>query len=392
MIEHAASIGPLTGFVILDVSRVLSGPYCTMMLCDLGAHVIKIEQPGTGDEARQFLPISSRGESAYFAAINRGKKSIALDLKASADRVVFEQLLSRADVLVENFRPGVLDKLGYGFGRLEQQHPALVLASISGFGQTGPYRTRAAYDVVVQAMSGMMSITGQPESPPSRAGSSIGDLAAAIFACNGIQAALLQRSRTGKGCHVDISMFEAQIALLEGAIPEVFCTGLSPGPIGARHPGTAPFDAFKAADGYLVIAAGSDHLFGRLAEVLGQPGLTSDPRFTVRRSRVANHAELKSIIETALSAFPIAHWLVSLEEAGVPAGPLNDVAAMMADPQVTSRGILPEIQSTGGQRAPVTPILLSTHAYPGVLPAVPGLDEHRDEILRFARGDAPLDS
>lgn len=381
--------GPLAGFVILDLSRVLAGPYCTMMLCDLGAYVIKVEQPGSGDEARQFLPISGRGESAYFAAINRGKKSIALDLKADADRLVFEQLLLRSDVLVENFRPGVLDKLGYGFSRIKETHPSLVLASISGFGQTGPYRSRAAYDVVVQAMSGMMSITGQPESLPSRAGSSMGDLAAAVFACNGIQAALLQRSRTGKGCHVDISMFEAQIALLEGAIPELFCSGRSPGPLGARHPGTAPFDAFKAADGYLVIAAGSDHLFASLAAVLGQPGLIHDPRFTARPSRVAHQAALKSIMEEILATAPIAHWLQKLEEAGVPAGPMNNVAAMMADPQVNSRGILPEIRAAGGQRTPVTPILLSTHGYPAELPPVPGLDEQRDEILRFARGDAP---
>ena len=380
--------GPLAGFVILDLSRVLSGPYCTMMLCDLGACVIKVEQPGAGDEARQFLPFSDRGESAYFAALNRGKKSIALDLKAQPDRLLFEQLLSRADVLVENFRPGVLDKLGYGFGQIKEAHPRLVLASISGFGQTGPYRTRAAYDVVVQAMSGMMSITGQPESLPSRAGSSLGDLAAAVFACNGIQAALLQRSRTGKGCHVDISMLESQIALLEGAIPELFCTGLSPGPLGARHPGTAPFDAFKAADGYLVIAAGSDHLFARLVAVLGQPGLIHDARFAARPSRVAHQAALKLTMEAILASAPIAHWLEKLEAAGVPAGPINDVAAMMDDPQVNSRGILPEIRAAGGQRSPVTPILFSTHGYPAELPPVPRLDEHRAEILRFAGGAA----
>lgn len=392
MIEPTGLAGPLAGFVILDVSRVLSGPYCTMMLRDLGAHVIKVEQPGTGDEARHFLPISSQGQSAYFAAINRGKKSIALDLKADADRLVFEQLLSRSDVLVENFRPGVLDKLGYGFSVIKERYPPLVLASISGFGQTGPYRARAAYDVVVQAMSGMMSITGHPDSLPSRAGSSIGDLAAALFACNGIQAALLQRSRTGKGCHVDISMLEAQIALLEGAIPEVFCTGVSPGPIGARHPGTAPFDAFKAADGYLVIAAGSDHLFGALAKVIGQAALISDPRFASRSARVAHQAELKAIIEAALAMTTMSSWLARLESAGVPAGPLNDVAAMMADPQVKSRGNLPQIQDSGGQRASVTPVLLSTQPYPKELPPVPGLDQHRDEIIRFARGDAPFDS
>jgi len=383
------SSGPLAGFVVLDVSRVLSGPYCTMMLRDLGALVIKVEEPGSGDEARHFLPVSPHGEPAYFAAVNRGKKSIALDLKAPADRAVFERLLARADVLVENFRPGVLGKLGYGYEALEREHPSLVLASISGFGQTGPYRSRPAYDVVVQAMSGMMSITGQPGGPPVRCGSSIGDLAAAMFACNGIQAALLQRSRTGRGCHVDVAMLESQVALLEGAIPALFCSGVSPGPLGARHPGTAPFDAFRAADAWLVIAAGSDHLFARLASCLGRPDLPFDARFSARAARVANQDTLKGLIESVLATAPAAHWLARLDEAGVPAGPLNDVAAMMSDPQVRHRGALPEIRNAGGQRAPVTPILLSTHAWPAELPSVPRLDEHRDDILRFADGGAP---
>jgi CoA:oxalate CoA-transferase len=378
--------GPLAGFVVLDLSRVLSGPYCTMMLRDLGARVIKVEQPGGGDEARHFLPAAPDGGSAYFAAINRGKESIALDLKQPADRAVFEQLLARADVLVENFRPGVLDKLGYGFATLAPRHPALVLASISGFGQTGPYRARAAYDVVVQGMSGMMSITGHAGAAPVRVGSSIGDLSAALFACNGIQAALLQRARTGKGCHVDVSMLETQIALLEGAIPELWCSGVAPGPLGARHPGTAPFDAFAAADGHVVIAAGSDHLFTRLAGVLGQPGWPQDARFAGRAQRVRHQAELKVLIEAVLATAPVAHWLALLDEAGVPAGPINDVADMLADPQVTARGVLPEIEGTGGQRAPVTPILLSTQAYPAQLPAVPRLDQHRADILRFAQG------
>ncbi|WP_028603607.1 CaiB/BaiF CoA transferase family protein [Ottowia thiooxydans] len=377
--------GPLDGFVVLDLSRVLSGPYCTMMLCDLGARVIKVEQPGSGDEARHFLPMAPDGKSAYFAAVNRGKESIALDLKSQDDRVIFERLLARADVLVENYRPGVLDRLGYGWEKLKLLHPRLVLASISGFGQTGPYRDRAAYDVVVQAMSGMMSITGHPGGPPTRAGSSIGDLSAALFACNGIQAALLRRSRTGVGGHVDVSMFEAQIAMLEGAIPQLWCTGQSPQPLGARHPGSAPFDAFRAADGHLVIAAGSDHLFASLAAVLEQPGLLQDPRFAQRALRVVNHAELKLAIESALARSPVDHWLSRLDEAGVPAGPLNDVATMMADPQVVNRGVLPEIDSGGGQRAPVTPILMTGHAYPDRLGRVPGLDQDREAILRFAQ-------
>ena len=380
--------GPLDGFVVLDLSRVLSGPYCTMMLCDLGARVIKVEQPGSGDEARHFLPMASDGSSAYFAAINRGKESIALDLKNKDDRLAFESLLARSDVLVENYRPGVLDRLGYGWEKIRAQHPRLVLASISGFGQTGPYRDRAAYDVVVQAMSGMMSITGHPDGDPTRAGSSIGDLGAALFACNGIQAALLRRSRTGLGGHVDVSMFESQIAMLEGAIPHLWCTGQSPKPLGARHPGAAPFDAFRAADGHLVIAAGSDHLFARLAAVLQLPSLPNDPRFAQRGLRVVNHSELKMSIEGALACAPVAHWLSRLEEAGVPAGALNDVATMMADPQVSSRGVLPEIENGGGQRAPVTPILMTGHAYPDRLGRVPALDQDREEILRFAQGSS----
>jgi CoA:oxalate CoA-transferase len=389
MVDAAMGSGPLAGFVVLDVSRVLSGPYCTMMLRDLGALVIKVEQPGDGDEARHFLPMAPGGGSAYFAAVNRGKKSIALDLKADADRAVFERLLARADVLVENFRPGVLAKLGYGYEAVAQRHPALVLASISGFGQTGPYRSRPAYDVIVQAMSGMMSVTGQPGGAPVRCGSSIGDLAAAMFACNGIQAALIQRTRTGRGCHVDVAMLEAQIALLEGAIPQLFCSGVSPGPVGARHPGTAPFDAFRAADGYLVIAAGSDHLFKALATALGRADLAVDPRFASRQDRVANEGILKSTLESLLATAPAAHWLDRLHEAGVPAGPLNDVQAMMADAQVTHRGVLPEIRDAAGQRAAVTPILLSTKGYPSELPAVPKLDEHRGEILRYANGGEP---
>ncbi|WP_159912362.1 CaiB/BaiF CoA-transferase family protein [Pantoea sp. 18069] len=381
--------GPLAGFVVLDLSRVLSGPYCTMMLRDLGATVIKVEQPLVGDEARHFLPIAPGGQSAYFAAINRGKKSIALDLKKEADRRVLDQLIARADVLVENFRPGVLDKLGLGHAALSSAHPRLVYASISGFGQTGPYRSRPAYDVVVQAMSGMMSITGHPGGAPTRTGSSIGDLAAAMFMCSGIQSALLQRARTGQGCHVDVAMFEAQIALLEGAIPEVFCTGVSPRPIGARHSGAAPFDAFQGQDGYLVIAAGSDHLFTALGAVIGTAGLTDAPQFATRALRVAHHSELKAAIEQRLARQPIAHWLALLERAGVPAGPLNDVATMMQDPQVASRGVLPPIAGGGGggQRAPVTPIMLSSQPYPAQLPPVPALDEHHEAVLRFAAGE-----
>lgn len=377
------SSGPLAGFVILDLSRVLSGPYCTMILRDLGARVIKVEEPVSGDEARHFLPVGSDGQSAYFTQINRGKESIALNLKQAADQNIFEQLLARADVLVENFRPGVLAQLGYAPADLQQRYPSLVIASISGFGQTGPYRQRAAYDVVVQAMSGLMSVTGHPGGAPTRAGTSMGDLGAALFACNGIQAALLQRSRTGRGSHVDVAMLEAQIALLEGAIPHWWVHGTAPGPIGARHPGSAPFDAFRAADGHLVIAAGSDHLFARLLLVLQCPQLASEARFASRKARVLHHAALKVLIEQRLATQTVAHWLPRLDEAGVPAGPLNDVPAMLADAQVLARGAVVPLAGTAGQIASVTPILMTGHPYPKQLPAAPVLDQHRAAILRW---------
>lgn len=378
-----AEAGPLAGFVVLDLTRVLAGPYCTMILGDLGATVIKVEQPGAGDDSRGFLPFIN-GESAFFSSVNRGKKSIALDLKLPADRAIVDRLLAKADVLVENFRPGVLDKLGYGWSVLERTHPSLVLASISGFGQTGPYRNKGAYDPVVVAMGGLMSLTGFPGMPPARPGTSIGDMAAALFAANGIQASLLQRSRTGMGCAVDVAMLECQVALLENAIARTLANGFSPGPLGARHPGSAPYDAFAASDGYIVITAGADNLFRAFSEVLGRPELTSDPRFIDRQSRVANEAVLKEIVEASLRQGSVADWLARCDSKGIPAGPVNDVAAMMRDPQIQSRGIIAEIGGSTGHMAAVTPILMSTLAYPATLPPAPKLDEHRDEILAFA--------
>lgn len=379
--------GPLAGYVILDLTRVLAGPYCTMILCDLGATVIKVEQPGTGDDSRGFLPFIN-GESAFFASVNRGKKSIALDLKIPADRTIFESLLARADVLVENFRPGVLDKIGYGWSHLEARYPRLVLASISGFGQTGPYREKGAYDPVVVAMSGLMSITGFPGMPPARPGTSIGDLAAALFAANGIQAALLQRARTGHGCQIDVAMLECQIALLEMGIARTLADGIPPGPLGAGHPGSAPYDAFRAADGYLVICAGTDSLFAAFAKLLGFPEWVADPRFIDRKSRVANQAILKTAIEARLGEQPVTEWLHRLDRAGIPAGPVNNIAAMMADPQVVARGVILDIAGSPGQKAAATPLLLGGATYPQNLPAAPALDGNRDEILRFAAGGA----
>ena len=240
--------GPLTGITVIDLTRVLAGPYCTMVLADLGARVIKVEQPGTGDDSRAFGPFL-KGRSAYFLSLNRGKESIALDLKKAEDKAVFEQLLERADVVVENFRPGTMEKLGYGFDTLHEKYPRLIYAAASGFGHTGPYSKRAAYDMVVQAMGGLMSVTGTPGAEPVRVGTSIGDITAGLFTAIGVNGALFHRATTGEALKVDVAMLDCQVAILENAIARYAATGEVAGPIGARHPSITPFSAFKAADG-----------------------------------------------------------------------------------------------------------------------------------------------
>lgn len=380
--------GPLAGILVVDLTRVLAGPYCTMMLAELGARVIKVERPGGGDDARRIGPFVDTPDgpvSAYFAGLNRGKESIALDLDAGDDRRIFEALLDRADVLVENFRPGTMARLGYGGEVLARRWPRLVRASISGFGQTGPYAARPAYDMVVQAMGGIMSITGQPGGPPTRVGSSIGDIAAGQFAIAGILAALYERERTGRGRAIDVAMLDGQIAILENAVARYQATGRSPGPLGARHPSIAPFAAFRAADGWLVIAAGNDALFARLAGLLGHPEWADDPRFADNERRCDAVEALGAAIEAALASGSVAHWLERLGEAGIPAGPINDIAAALDDPQVRARNMLVGAEATPGSDIRLgmagNPIKMSGLADPATRPAAPRLDADRPRIL-----------
>ncbi len=374
--------GPLAGILVVDLTRVLAGPFCTMVLADLGARVIKVEAPGRGDDARQIGPFVA-GRSAYFMSLNRGKESIALDLKADADRAIFEKLLARADVLAENFRPGVLDRLGYGWDDLHARFPRLVLASTSGFGQTGPYAHRAAYDVVVQAMGGIMSLTGHPGSPPTRVGTSIGDIAAGLFTAIGIEAALLQRGSAGEGVRVDVAMLDAQVAILENAIARTAVSGEAPGPLGSRHPSIAPFEALAARDGYLVVAAGNDALFEKLCAVVERPELARDPRFASNERRTQNAEALKQLLEAALAGRDAGDWLAALERAGVPSGPVNDMAQVLADPQVAARGMVVRVVDAvaGEVRAAGNPIKLSSVADSGSPRAVPELDGDRERIL-----------
>jgi CoA:oxalate CoA-transferase len=377
-----ATTGPLAGTFVVDLTRVLAGPFCTMVLADLGARVVKVEEPERGDDARRIGPFVG-DLSAYFWSLNRGKQSIALDLRAEDDRALFERLLARADVLVENFRPGVMERLGFGFPALHARFPRLVVASTSGFGQTGPYARRPAYDVVVQAMGGIMSLTGQPGGPPTRVGTSTGDITAGLFTAIGVLAALVERAQSGRGRHVDVAMLDCQVATLENAIARFVATGDVPGPLGSRHPSIAPFQAFRTRDGHVVVAAGNDALFAKLADALGRPGLASDPRFRTNDDRTRNVEALAAELEPAFAARPSAEWLADFEAAGIPCGPLNDVAAVLADPQVRARNMVVRASDpvAGTLSLAGNPVKLSGVEDPATRPPAPRLDEHRAAIV-----------
>jgi CoA:oxalate CoA-transferase len=381
--------GPLAGILVIDLTRILSGPYCTMMLCDLGARVIKVERPGTGDDARAIGPFTPAG-SAYFASINRGKESIDLDLKQPADRRVFEALVERADVLVENFRPGTMQKLGYGWAEAHARWPRLVYVSVSGFGDSGPLRERPAYDIVVQAMGGVMSITGEAGGKPTRVGTSIGDIAAGMFAATGTIAALHQRNNTGTGARIDVSMLDSQVALLENAIARYVTSGEVPGPIGSRHPSITPFGAFETKRGQLVIAAGNDGLFRKLCGVLGKPALASDPRFASNANRCANEAALKAELEAALASGDVESWLARLEAAELPCAPVQNVAEVLAHPQVRARNMALPIDAPeyAGVLVAGNPVKISTQQDAAATKAPPKLGEQRSQILRELRAPA----
>ncbi|MDP9236337.1 MAG: CoA transferase [Chloroflexota bacterium] len=374
--------GILSGVTVVDLTRVLAGPYCTMILADLGARVIKVEAPGRGDDARHIGPFVG-GTSAYFMSLNRGKESIALDLKDDGDRAIFEQLLDRADVLTENFRAGTMDRLGYGWEALHAKHPRLIYAATSGFGATGPYAHRPAYDMVVQAMGGIMSLTGHPGSPPTRVGTSIGDISAWLFTAIGISSALYRREQTGEGMMIDVAMLDCQVAILENAIARYASTGEVPGPIGSRHPSITPFEAYATEDGYIVIAAGNDQLFARLCETIGAPDLAHDPRFATNASRTEHCIELKLQLEQELAARPSSEWLLVFEAAGMPSGPIQNVAQVLSDLQVLARNMV--VTADNPVDAPLrmagNPIKVSGYADASTRTPAPELDADRARIL-----------
>ena len=378
---------PLDGIVILDLTHVLAGPFCSLSLSDLGAQVIKVERPGLGDDTREFPPFVS-GQSAYFAALNAGKRSIALDLKAGADRAVFERLLARADVILENFRPGAMERMGYGWTDLHARFPRLIYGAVSGFGHTGPEAAKPAYDMVVQARGGVMSITGEPNGPPVRVGASIGDITAGMYLAQGVLAALFHRERTGLGAKVDIAMLDAQLAIQEHAIAITTATGTPPGRTGARHPTITPFSTYRAKDGFFVIAAGNDAMFSRLCAAMDLT-LDRDPRFATNAARCENQAMLKRLLEVVTLDRSVAEWTALLDDAGLPTAKVQTMAQVLRDPQLLARNMVLPVDPQGdgpGFVAAGNPIKMSTLTDPTHRAAAPSLDGDRAAVLAWLEG------
>ncbi len=374
--------GPLSGITVVDLTRVLAGPFCTLILSDLGARVIKVEHPDGGDLARTLGPWFN-GKSGYLLSINRGKESIALDLKNENDLAVVHRLLAGADVLVENYRPGVMEKIGLGWENLHTRYPKLIYAATSGFGHSGPYANYAAFDLVAQAMGGIMSLTGHPGSPPTRVGTSIGDIAAGLFTAIGINAALVHRAKTGAGMKIDVAMLDCQVAITENAIVRHFA-GDRPGPIGARHPSAAPFDAFPTKDRYIIIAVGGDAGYRKLCATIGREDLADHPLFVTNELRLENQHALKNALSAVLAERTCAEWLTILRAAGLPCGPINATEDVVKDPQVAARNMIVEVDDPRAGRVKLfgCPIKMSAFDDPHVRASAPELDGDRERILK----------
>lgn len=372
--------GPLSGIRVLDLTRILAGPYATMLLADLGADVIKVENPDGGDEARGVGPFI-KGASAYFISLNRGKRSLSLSFKDEAGRDILARLADEADVLVENFRPGAMERLGLSYELLRERNRRLVYAACSGFGQTGPLAAKGAYDMVIQGMGGVMSITGTPGGEPVRVGVSIGDMTAAFFTTIGILAALHARKETGLGQMVDVGMLDSQVAILENAVIRCMATGEVPGPLGSRHPSIAPFEAFPAKDGYVIFAVGTAH-WEAFCRVLGRPELSGEERFATNALRAEHVDELRELIAEVTPKKTVAEWISAMEAEEVPCGPINDILQVVSHPQVDAREMIQAVehQGLGAVRMAASPVKLSSTPA-GIRGAAPALGEHSDEVL-----------
>jgi formyl-CoA transferase len=370
----------LAGLRVLDVTQVMAGPFCAMILADLGADVIKIEPP-SGDSTRQ-MPGAVRGDSPSFNAVNRGKRSVVINLKMKEGRDVLMRLARSSDILIENYRPGVMTALGVGYEQVAPLNPRLIYASISGYGHSGPARNKGGFDLIAQGVAGIMSVTGEPGGPPMKAGVPLTDLGAALFALVGILAAVESRHHTGVGQHVDTSLVDAGVALSVWEATEYFSGTGVPAPMGSGHRMNAPYQAIRCADGYITIGAANERLFRRLCDVLGHPEWAHAPEFADNAGRVRNRADLAQRIESITIQQPRGHWLAFFEQNDIPCGPINDYAQVFADPQVIARDMIVEVEhpTLGHLRTLGSPIKM-TATPPDVSRRAPLLGEHTDDVL-----------
>lgn len=374
--------GLLTGVKVLDLTRVLAGPYCGMMLADMGAEVIKIERPGKGDDARSNFPLV-HGESAYFMNLNRNKKGMTLNLKTEKGKAVFRELVKKSDIVLENYRPGVMDKLGLGYEELKKINPAIIYGCVSGFGHYGLYSQRAGYDIVGQAMSGLMSTTGWPGGEPTRTGTAISDVLGGVSCCIGVLAAYVNCLQTGEGEKVDVSLVDATVSALEIINIIYLCTGQIPQRIGNRYEAIYPYDSFKANDGNVVIACGNDKLFSILASAMKQPELLDDPRFSCNNQRVMHHDELKPIVEAWTGGRKIDEIVEYLLQLGIPAAPINTIDRVVNDPHIANdREMFVECDHPRAGKMKITgnQLKFTNHKIDTFEPA-PLLGQHNEEIL-----------
>ena len=380
--------GPLEGTRVLDLTHVLAGPFAAMILADLGAEVIKVEQPEIGDRSRSSGPFID-GESSYFMSVNRGKLGFSVDLSKARGKELFLQLVDNSDVVLENFAPGTMRRLGLDYPVLRDRNPSIIYAAISGFGQDGPYSSKPALDVVVQGMGGILSVTGEPGGPPIRPGVSQGDITAGLFAVIGIQSALQERTKSGLGQMVDIGMLDCQVTIQENAFARYFATGEVPTPLGTRHPVTAPFQVFQTSDGYITIALieGRKERWPLLCSAIDRVDLIDDPRFDTGWTRSQNHHELEPILSEALMKKTSQEWLEALEALGIACGPVNTIDKVAQDPQVNHRGMIKEYNHSrlGKVRAVNTPVKLS-RTPTGNDSSSPDLGEHTEHLLRDLLG------
>ena len=376
---------PLEKIKVLDLTRVLAGPYCTMIFKNLGAEIIKIEMPKTGDDSRGFGPYVN-DESIYFVSINRGKKSIVVDLKSDEGKDIFLKIIKKVDVVAENFKPGTMEKLGLGYDELKKINPGLIYVAMSGFGHSGPYSQRPAYDMIVQAMGGIMSITGQPDGEPTRVGTSVGDITAGMYGAIGVLSALYSRISTGLGQKVDVAMLDGQLSILENAIARYNATGINPKPMGTVHPSITPFQAFKTKDSWLIIAAGNNKLWESLCILIEKREWIDDPRFATNPDRTKNQPLLSKLLNDIIINKTTDEWMDLLVKNNIPAAPINNMEMIFKDPQVKARNMLVEVSQPGAGKLVISgnPIKMSSIPVDEEIPdaPAPALGEHTAEILK----------